>query len=136
MDGAEVHKNDFRAANFLRKEGKLMASLLKSQMLQMGLQDRGELLRKMNVSFRYQYGAVEALRFGTTRYGLMKIHGIKAGTIARRRDTRSYEIRQKAPQDWWNAVAKTSVPKLAAGLARIRADLAVKVSEAVEVGKR
>lgn len=132
-DGVIEHAADLKAAALLKSEGKVMEQMLAGQMAMMGLQDRSVLLKKMKLTLRYSYGAVEALRFGSTRYGMIKLHGIAPGTLVSRRNANTYTLKGKAAQDWWTPVASRQLPKIANKLAVIRADQAMKVSEQLNI---
>ena len=121
---------------YLRSQGKVMEQMLKSQISFLGLKDRGKLLRAMRMSVRMRYGAVEALRFKTTRYGMIKIHGIDEGTLVSRRNARTYALKSKEAQDWWTPVAKKMVPQMADKIASIRGDEAVEVSSPLDIDTR
>jgi hypothetical protein len=130
--GKEEHIADLKIAQLVKREGKVMEQMLAGQMALMGLNDRGVLLRKMRLNIRYRYGAVDAMRFNTTRYGMIKLHGITRTKPVERRSSRSYFLKQKAAQDWYTPVANRMVPKIADKVSEIRGDQAVKESVVLE----
>lgn len=133
ISGTELHKSDLLVTAEVQKEAKIMEEMFAGQMAMMGLNDRGVLLKKMRYKLRFQGGSVEAITFETTRYGMIKLHGIANNTAVTTLAQRTYYLKGKAAQDWYNPVANRMLPRLADKVAAIRADLAVK--ESAIIGK-